>query len=97
MAKLKWFSGGKERREEAISIIEELISDLQTNDSAEALSKLLTYYLNEFKTSGTSFPLLMNRMSIELTDVVLRSKVHLTKEQGEKFKELRKLMEIRMF
>ena len=39
----------------------------------------------------------MNRMSIELTDVVLRSKVHLTKEQGEKFKELRKLMEIRMF
>ena len=42
MAKLKWFSGGKERREEAISIIEELISDLQTNDSAEALSKLLT-------------------------------------------------------
>ena len=50
MAKLKWFSGGKERREEAISIIEELISDLQTNDSAEALSKLLTYYLNEFKT-----------------------------------------------
>ena len=53
MAKLKWFSGGKERREEAISIIEELISDLQTNDSAEALSKLLTYYLNEFKTSWT--------------------------------------------
>lgn len=97
MAKLKWFSGGKERREEAISIIEELISDLQTNDSAEALSKLLTYYLNEFKTRGTSFPFLMNRMSIELTDVVLRSKVHLTKEQGEKFKELRKLMEIRMF
>lgn len=97
MAKLKWFSGGKERREEAISIIEELISDLQTNDSAEALSKSLTYYLNEFKTSGTSFPFLMNRMSIELTDVVLRSKVHLTKEQDEKFKELRKLMEIRMF
>lgn len=97
MAKLKWFSGGKERREEAISIIEELISDLQTNDSAEALSKSLTYYLNEFKTIGTSFPFLMNRMSIELTDVVLRSKVHLTKEQGEKFKELRKLMEIRMF
>lgn len=97
MAKLKWFSGGKERREEAISIIEELISDLHTNDSAEALSKSLIYYLNEFKTSGTSFPFLMNRMSIELTDVILRSEVHLTKEQGEKFTELRKLMEIRMF
>ncbi|WFM81888.1 hypothetical protein [Streptococcus ruminicola] len=39
MAKLKWFSGGKERREEAIRIIEELLLDLQTNDSATSVKK----------------------------------------------------------
>ena len=97
MAKLKWFSGGKERREEAIRIIEELLLDLQTNDSATSVKKTLTHYLNEFKTNGTSFPFLMNRMSLELTDVVLHSKVSFTQKQSEKFKELRKLMEIRMF
>lgn len=45
MAKLKWFSGGKERREEAIRIIEELLLDLQTNDSATSVKKTLTHYL----------------------------------------------------
>jgi hypothetical protein len=68
MAKLKWFSGGKERREEAIRIIEELLLDLQTNASATSVKKTLIHYLNEFKTNGTSFPFLMNRMSLELTD-----------------------------
>lgn len=97
MAKLKWFSGGKERREEAIRIIEELLLDLQTNDSATSVKKTLTHYLNEFKTNGTSFPFLMNRMSLELTDAVLHSNVHFTLEQSEKLKELRKLMEIRIF
>ena len=61
------------------------------------LREIVTISLSFFVIDITSFPFLMNRMSIELTDVVLRSKVHLTKEQGEKFKELRKLMEIRMF
>lgn len=97
MGKLKWFSGGKERREEAIRIIEELLLDLQTNDSAVDVKRTLTHYLNEFKTNGTSFPFLMNRMSLELTDTVLHSNVHFTTEQSEKLKELRKLMEIRIF
>lgn len=97
MAKLKWFSGGKERREEAIRIIEELLLDLQTNDSATSVKKTLTHYLNEFKTNGTSFSFLMNRMSLELTDAVLQSNIHFTPEQSEKLKELRKLMEIRIF
>ncbi|MCY7161470.1 bacteriocin immunity protein [Streptococcus lutetiensis] len=97
MAKLKWFSGGKERREEAIRIIEELLLDLQTNDSATSVKKTLTHYLNEFKTNGTSFPFLMNCMSLELTDSVLQSNIHFTPEQSEKLKELRKLMEIRIF
>lgn len=39
----------------------------------------------------------MNRMSLELTDVVLHSKVSFTPKQSEKFKELRKLMEIRIY
>lgn len=97
MEKLKWFSGGKERREEAIRIIEELLLDLQTNDSATSVKKTLTRYLNEFKTNGTSFPFLMNCMSLELTDAVLQSNIHFTPEQSEKLKELRKLMEIRIF
>ena len=43
MAKLKWFSGGKERREEAISIIEELLLDLQANDSCPEKIGLAIY------------------------------------------------------
>ena len=39
----------------------------------------------------------MNCMSLELTDAVLQSNIHFTPEQSEKLKELRKLMEIRIF
>ena len=56
MMGIKWFSGGKERREAALPIFEELIASMANDSKKEPLKALLVKYRQELKTSGTSTP-----------------------------------------
>lgn len=52
MGKLKWFSGGKERSNQAENIITDLLDDLKTDLDNESLKKVLENYLEELKKKG---------------------------------------------
>lgn len=55
MMGIKWFSGGKERREAALPIFEELIASMANDSKKEPLKALLVKYRQELKTSGTLY------------------------------------------
>ncbi|MFT8660902.1 bacteriocin immunity protein, partial [Liquorilactobacillus ghanensis] len=62
---MKWYSGGKERGDEAIKIIEELLVELKSNVDNEPLENILLSYKNEIMSKSYSIPLLFNRMNLE--------------------------------
>ncbi len=55
MGKLKWFSGGKERSNQAENIITDLLDDLKTDLDNESLKKVLENYLEELKKRALLF------------------------------------------
>ena len=95
MMGIKWFSGGKERREAALPIFEELIASMEKNKKKEPLKALLVKYRQELKTSGTSTPFIFNQMNIELVKVMADNHIVLSKEQSDLFKALQQLSAIR--
>ena len=58
MNKLKWFSGGAERREKAIEIMEELRNEMAQQPSTK-LEMVFNQYLKELKEDGTSTPYIL--------------------------------------
>ena len=88
MMGIKWFSGGKERREAALPIFEELIASMANDRKKEPLKALLVKYRQELKTSGTSTPFIFNQMNIELVKVMADN-------QSDLFKALQQLSAIR--
>lgn len=55
MSKLKWFSGGKERSDQALTLINELLKELDKNPNSQALQKLLANYQNELRKKNVLF------------------------------------------
>ena len=96
MGKLKWFSGGQERREQAIIIIDNLIGDIEDNRNTESLQSLLLAYREEFKNSGTSTPYILNRMNLDMSRVLLENGIKLSDSQSSQLKSLRSLSAIRI-
>ena len=48
--KLSWFSGGGERSQEAVVIIDALVSDLASQPTTEPLKQVLRHYSDDFKS-----------------------------------------------
>ncbi|MGT2756556.1 bacteriocin immunity protein [Streptococcus ovuberis] len=71
MNRLKWFSGGTERRDEAISILELLIQDLKDENHLDSLYSLLISYYNELKNGAGSVPYILSRLNIEMSHVLI--------------------------
>lgn len=94
MAALKWFSGGKERKNEAVVIIDELLESLNGDLKYKPLQNFFISYRKEL-SNGTSIPLVLSRMNIELSNVLVENKLQLSDEQSQKLKELRSLSNIR--
>lgn len=57
MPNLKWFSGGKERRDEALIIIDDLLATLDNNVKMNPLRQLLQSYHEELKIVGRQRPI----------------------------------------
>ena len=49
MSKLNWFSGGKERSDQALALITEILRELDTDQNSQALQKVLANYQNELR------------------------------------------------
>jgi hypothetical protein len=95
MAGLRWFSDGKERKNEAVIIIDELLVSLSEDSKYIPLKEFFLFYRKELESSGTSTPLVLSRMNVELSNILIENKLQLSDKQSEQLKRLRSLSNIR--
>lgn len=95
MVRLNWFSGGSERRSEAIIILEKLIQIIKNDPHLIALESVLIFYNSELKENSISLPYTLSRMNIEISRVLIEQNLHLSNEQSEQIQKLRELSNIR--
>ncbi|KRM97611.1 hypothetical protein FC19_GL001661 [Liquorilactobacillus aquaticus DSM 21051] len=92
---MKWYSGGKDRGDEAIKIIDELLTELQSNVNNRPLEDLLTSYKKEIIVKNSSIPLLFNRMNLEISKTIRSYGIKLSDVETKNIKELMSLSNIR--
>lgn len=96
MSYLKWFSGGKDRKEGAVTILDLLIAlHAQGNNPSQHFVKVLRQYRDELQSNGTSIPLILSRMNVELASVLKEDKISLTSQESDYLKQLRAISNIR--
>lgn len=88
---IKWFSGGSERAAAAISVIDDVLTDINNYPEDAALQKVLLDYKDELEKQESSVPYILSRMNISLSNVVAKNHIVLTKSQSSKLTELAKL------
>ena len=95
MTGLKWFAGGKERREQAVAIIDEVIETIGDKPDYADLKQVLYSYRTELADSRSATPYILSRMSLEISEVVRKDQLTLSPFIEERMAELRKLLAIR--
>lgn len=92
---MKWFAGGKDRKAEAVKIIEKLLLDLQNNDNNRPLEDVLINYKNEIINESSSIPLILNRMDLEISKTIRNYGIELSDMETKEIKDLMTLSNIR--
>ncbi|MDF3334405.1 bacteriocin immunity protein [Lacticaseibacillus rhamnosus] len=96
MNKLKWFSGGNERAEQAIQLIDELLRDLDNSSShSDRLRTVLRNNRESLIHKQAAVPFILSRMNLEISNALLQNNILLTKQQSDKFEQLSSLANIR--
>ncbi|MCR4258421.1 bacteriocin immunity protein [Streptococcus uberis] len=96
MSDLIWFSGGKDRKVEAVTILDLLIAlHAQGNKPSQRFIKVLCQYRDELQSNGTSVPLILSRMTVEFASVLKEDKISLTSQESDYLKQLRAISNIR--
>ena len=95
MKTLKWFAGGRERRWEAMAIIDYLLEDIKDTPQLTSLKNQLVIYKRRLKDDGTSTPFILSQMNVDISRVLIDNKLMLSESQAEQIKKLRELSAIR--
>ena len=95
MTPLKWFSGGSERRCEAMTIIDHLLEDIKAAPQLTPLKNQLVIYKKRLEDDGTSVPFILSQMNVDLSRVLIDNKLGLSESQAKQIKKLRELSAIR--
>ncbi|MFU2206548.1 bacteriocin immunity protein [Streptococcus pluranimalium] len=95
MGKLKWFSGGKERKVDASFLIEELLIDLKDDSNKKPLEEVLVHFKEELKLGKASTPFILSRFNLAVSKVIKDNRISLTDSQAETLKKIRDLSHIR--
>ena len=95
MTPLKWFAGGRERRCEAMTIIDHLLEGINNTPQLAPLKNLLVSYKRRLEEDGTSTPFILSQMNVDISRVLIDNKLTLSKSQAEQIKKLRELSVIR--
>ena len=95
MTPLKWFAGGRERRCEAMTIIDYLLEDIKAAPQLTPLKNQLVIYKKRLEDDGTSTPFILSQMNVDISRVLIDNKLSLSKSQAEQIKKLRELSAIR--
>lgn len=95
MTPLKWFAGGRERRCEAMTIIDYLLEDIKAAPQLAPLKNQLVIYKKRLEDDGTSTPFILSQMNIDISRVLIDNKLGLSENQAKQVKKLRELSAIR--
>lgn len=95
MSRLTWFAGGKERRQEALELVEHLEKDLRGQDGFDHLEALLASYQQELEQTRTSLPYVLSRLAVEVSALLTREQLTLSPYQKDCLDQLRQLSYIR--
>ena len=95
MTPLKWFAGGRERRCEAMTIIDYLLEDIKDVPQLTPLKNQLVIYKRRLEDDGTSTPFILSQMNVDLSRVLIDNKLGLSENQAKQIKKLRELSAIR--
>ena len=95
MTPLKWFTGGSERRCEAMTIIDHLLEDIKDVPQLTPLKNQLVIYKRRLEDDGTSTPFILSQMNVDISRALIDNKLILTESQAEQIKKLRELSAIR--
>lgn len=95
MSKLKWFSGGKERRDNALNLLESIIIEIREIEGSESLQEFLLTYKDELEKQKAPIPTILSRFNVELSGVLRDSNIILTDRVKEALNSIRKLSYIR--
>ena len=95
MSKLNWFSGGKERSNQALALITEILRELDTDQNSQALQKVLANYQNEWRKEERPIPFILSQMNVEISNILNKKAISLSNTQAKKLKQLLTLSYIR--
>ena len=95
MTSLKWFAGGRERRCEAMTIIDYLLEDIKSAPQLAPLKNQLVIYKKRLEDDGTSTPFILSQMNVDISRVLIDNKLGLSESQAKQIKKLRELSAIR--
>jgi len=94
MGKMKWFAGGNDRSQEAITIIEALLTDLETDPKTKPLQAVLISYKDELEKQESSIPYILSRMNIAVSNTNVKNGITLSESQSSKLSKLSALSNI---
>ncbi|MGM0175345.1 bacteriocin immunity protein [Enterococcus sp. DIV0800] len=95
MTKLKWFSGGEDRSEQAIAIIRLLVNDLNHDMKTNNLRQVLENYKIELEKKDASIPFILSKMNVDISRCLRKYPITLSTFQSDKVKKLTALSNIR--
>ena len=95
MSKLNWFSGGKERSDQVLALITEILKELDTDQNSQALQKVLANYQNELRKEERPIPFMLSQMNVEISNILNKKAISLSTTQAKKLKQLLTLSYIR--
>ena len=93
MTPLKWFAGGRERRCEAMAIIDYLLEDIKDVPQLTLLKNLLVSYKRRLEDDGTSTPFILSQMNVDISRVLIYNKLSLSESQAEQIKKCQELFQ----
>lgn len=92
---VKWFSGGKERKDKASELIQDLMLDLKNSHNTKQLEQLLVSYKKELDEEKSSVPFILSRLNVSISKIISENNISLTKSQADILKKIRTLSHIR--
>lgn len=91
---LKWYSGGKERKEEALDTIDHLLVLLDKEDQ-QPLIVVLNEFRSELLSEGQSVPYILSRMDLAVSRCIVENKLTFSEKETELFNQLSSLSQIK--
>ncbi len=92
--KMKWYAGGGERGQEAVSLTAELVEHLN-NEQELPLKQLLLEFHQELSQRGQSIPFILSRMNVAIAKVMHENQIVVDAENEQRLKALVALSQIR--